>query len=141
MELRRGDLIEVQWVDITEDPVGDPDHAFLPTRHSVGYFWSGTGDTFVTTMTMDEDVADQSGYCIYPLGVVTGIKIVRKGRGKVYRGSVPYVYAEHPVSGEDSTEPAGSGAVAKHGRASKVRGGTVHEPADVQAVPAGSDPA
>ena len=86
MELRRGDLIEVRWLDITEDPVGNPSEAKLPTRHSVGYFWGAQTGTFTTTMTMDDDVEDQAGYCIYPLGVIIGIKRIRKTRK---RGTEP----------------------------------------------------
>ena len=82
MELKRGDLIEVKWLDITEDPVGNPSEAKLPTRHSVGYFWGATESTFTTTMTMDDDVDEQSGYCIYPVGVIIGVKRIRKGRKK-----------------------------------------------------------
>lgn len=83
IELRRGDLIEVKWLDITEDPVGNPSEATLPVRHSVGYFWGATMGTFVTTGTMDSDVADQSGYVIYPMGVIVGIKRIRKGSKKL----------------------------------------------------------
>jgi len=95
MDLRRGDLIEVKWLDITEDPVGNPSEARLPTRHSVGYFWGATESTFTTTMTMDDDVEEQSGYCIYPLGVIVGVKRIRKGKGKRYASGRP-VRFEYP---------------------------------------------
>jgi hypothetical protein len=89
MELKRGDLIEIRWWDITEDPVGNPARAVLPVRHSVGYFWGCNKHDFITTMTMDEDVADQSGYAIYPVGVIAGVNIVKRGRGKHYKALVP----------------------------------------------------
>lgn len=83
-ELVRGDLIDVQWVDINEDPVGDPVDAAVLPRLSVGYFW-GLAEShgvkcLVTTTTMDKDGSEQSGYCIYPLSVVLRIRSIRKKR-------------------------------------------------------------
>jgi hypothetical protein len=107
MDLKRGDLIEVKWLDITEDPVGNPSEAKLPTRHSVGYFWGATESTFTTTMTMDDDVEEQSGYCIYPLGVIVGIKRIRKGKGKKYASGrlVRVEYPQRPSPVNTGTDP------------------------------------
>ena len=104
MELKRGDLIEVKWLDITEDPVGNPSEAKLPTRHSVGYFWGATESTFTTTMTMDKDVEEQSGYCIYPVGVIIGVKRVRKGRHKS-GGPVRIEYPRGTAEVHTGTDP------------------------------------
>ena len=80
----RGDLVEVQWVDINEEPVGDPDAAKLARRTSYGLFWCQKEDAgvpvLVTTTTMDDGPAHQSGYCIYPVSCVVKLKIVKRGR-------------------------------------------------------------
>jgi len=125
MELRRGDLIEVKWLDITEDPVGNPSEAKLSTRHSVGYFWGATELTFTTTMTMDKDVEEQSGYCIYPAGVIVGVKRVRKGRhkgGRPVRIEYPRGTAEIDL-GADSNVRAPE--TARVGRQEPRNGGTI----------------
>jgi len=81
MSPTRGDLVEVQWVDIFEDSTGDPENAQLAPRLSVGYFWgrreSQGIDCIVTTTTMD-DANDQNGWCCYPEPCVRRIKIIRK---------------------------------------------------------------
>jgi len=93
MELRRGDLIEVKWLDIFEDPVGNPDAASVATRLSIGYFWglaeSAGVTAFVTTTTIDNVDEGTNGYCCYPLSIIVSLKLVRKGRGKAYRATVP----------------------------------------------------
>ena len=96
MEFRRGDLVEVQWLDILEDSVGDPDQAELAPRVSVGYFWavrkSHGIDALVTTTTIDVGTTGQNGYCIYPLDAVARIKMIRKGRGKAHKEQVAFVF-------------------------------------------------
>lgn len=88
-DLKRGDLIQVNWVDIQEDPVGDPDKARLPLRISFGIFWNKTPEALITTSTIDEgENSTQSGYCIYPLGCVQ--KVVKiKGRGRRKKNGTP----------------------------------------------------
>ena len=137
MELRRGDLIEVQWVDIYEDPVGNPDKAQLIRRHSVGYFWSGDETTFITTMTMDEDALGQNGYCIYPLGTVAQVRIIRRGKGKAYRGRVPFVYTEPAIPGVNCSKPDRPSEPRQHGGASAVGGDPASQSTDVRQVPEG----
>jgi hypothetical protein len=84
-ELIRGDLIEVHWVDIWEEPVGDPDEAEIGPRVSVGYFWERKESRglpiLITTTTIDkEEDTGQSGWCAYPESVITRIKSIRKKR-------------------------------------------------------------
>lgn len=85
--MERGDLIEIKWLDIAEDPVGNPDRAKLPRRSSYALFWEerldGDIPVLVTTNTLDSDTPDQQGYCIYPRSVVVGIEVIRrKGKRK-----------------------------------------------------------
>jgi hypothetical protein len=82
--LNRGDLVDITWVDIFEDSVGDPDKAELARRHSVGSVW-GEATSFgveclVTTTTLDERDHAQSGFCIYPKGCVVGVKVLKRKR-------------------------------------------------------------
>lgn len=74
----RGDLIQITWRDCTEDAVGDPETAKCAKRITYGLFWKQTDDTLVTTSTVDEDVAHQSGWAAYPLGMVVGIKVIKR---------------------------------------------------------------
>lgn len=86
-DLERGDLLQVEWVDIYEDPAGDPERAELSRRHSIGYYWgrktSNTVPVLVTTTTVDlDDDTTNSGYCIYPESVVVGVKVIKRKRRK-----------------------------------------------------------
>lgn len=80
---KRGDLLEIDWLDYVEDPTGDPRTAKLERRTSFGMFWEvrydGDVQVLVTTTTKDEG-SGQEGYCIYPLGLckITIIKRARK---------------------------------------------------------------
>lgn len=77
-----GTLIELVWVDITEDSVGDPRKAQLMVRHTFTLFWNLTDcrglDCIVTTYTVDKESPEQQGWCITPLAVVEEIAIIRK---------------------------------------------------------------
>lgn len=81
----RGDVVQLDWVDIFEDPTGDPDKATLKRRTSYALFWdrredaSGL-DVIVTTTTIDDDVPAQQGYCIYPAACVVGLKVIKRAR-------------------------------------------------------------
>jgi tRNA(Ile)-lysidine synthase TilS/MesJ len=85
----RGDLISIDWVDIYENSVADPNTATLARRTSYGLFWEQKEDkgvpVIVTTTTIDDD-SSQSGFCIYPLGCIVAIKIEKRKRRK--RGSI-----------------------------------------------------
>jgi hypothetical protein len=79
----RGDLVQLDWVDIYEDPVGDPDKATLKRRTSYALFWErradATGiDVIITTTTIDEDAPSQQGYCIYPAACVVELKVIKR---------------------------------------------------------------
>ena len=81
----RGDVVQLDWVDIFEDPTGDPDKATLKRRTSYALFWDrredGSGlDVIVTTTTIDDDVPAQQGYCIYPAACVVGLKVIKRAR-------------------------------------------------------------
>jgi len=81
----KGDLVEVHWVDIYEDSVGDPGVATLARRISVGYFWEEKDDhgipVVVTTTTLEKD-PHSSGYCVYPKTCVTSLRVLRRKRRK-----------------------------------------------------------
>jgi hypothetical protein len=85
LDFRRGDLIQVEWVDIQEEPTGDPRKAHLYRRMSYGIFWDTKDDwgkrCLVTTTTMDPD-PESSGWCIYPEGCLVEVKLVRRSRAK-----------------------------------------------------------
>lgn len=86
-DLLRGDVICVEWVDILEDPKGDPDLARLAVRKSYGLFWERRADPsglpcFVTTTTLDSDDATQQGYCIYPEACIRSVKVIKRVRRK-----------------------------------------------------------
>jgi len=82
--LQRGDLIRVEWVDIAEEPSGNPATAQLARRTSYGLFW-GLQDSFgfsclVTTTTVDHDVQGQNGYTIYPGGCIAHVTVIKRSR-------------------------------------------------------------
>ncbi len=82
--LQRGDLIRVEWVDIAEEPSGNPATAQLARRTSYGLFW-GLQESFafsclVTTTTVDHDVQGQNGYTIYPLGCLRDVTVIKRAR-------------------------------------------------------------
>lgn len=83
--LQKFDRIEVQWRDICEDPTGNPANATAARRMSIGLFLEVKEDrgieSLVTSTTID-DITDQSGYCIYPIGCVEKVKVVRRVSGK-----------------------------------------------------------
>ena len=81
----RGDLVQVDWVDIYEDATGDPRGARLARRTSFALFWAKEIDdgtpVLVTTTTIDHDGADgQQGFCIYPEACVKRLKVVKRAR-------------------------------------------------------------
>ena len=82
--LVRGDLIKVTWADIQEDPVGDPNAARPSERVTYGLWWAqelrGPVECLVTTTTMDNDNSHQSGYCIYPMGCVLKIDVIKRAK-------------------------------------------------------------
>lgn len=93
-DLLRGDLVEITWVDIYENPVGNPDEADVARRVSIGLFWerrsNGDGVPMVVTTTTTDDNHDQAGYCCYPEGVIVGLKILKKvRRPRVKKAALP----------------------------------------------------
>jgi hypothetical protein len=81
----RGDLVQIDWVDIYEDPTGDPEKAALKRRKSYAIFWDRRQDesgaeAIVTTTTIDEDVPAQQGFCIYPAACVLGMRVIKRAR-------------------------------------------------------------
>jgi hypothetical protein len=85
-ELVPGDLIGVDWLDIAEDPTGDPAEASLARRHSIGFFWGRRTDegvpVIITTTTLDASVEGQQGYCIYPEACITRVRMIKRKRRK-----------------------------------------------------------
>ena len=84
LDLLRGDVLRVEWVDIAEDPLGNPALASLARRASYGLYWglqeSHGLPCLVTTTTVDHDVSGQNGYVIYPLGCVRGVEVIKRTR-------------------------------------------------------------
>jgi hypothetical protein len=80
----RGDLVQLDWVDIFEDPTGDPTKAALKRRTSYAIFWERRQDNgldvIVTTTTIDDDAPSQQGYCIYPAACVVALKVIKRAR-------------------------------------------------------------
>ena len=82
----RGDLIQVDWLDVHEDVTADPNHPTLSKRRSFGIYWSETQvdgiPCLVTTTTTEMDAADtsQSGFCCYPTQCVKSTKLIKKAR-------------------------------------------------------------
>ncbi len=79
----RGDLVQIDWVDIYEDPTGDPNKAALKRRTSYALFWDRRVDetgleVVVTTTTIDDDAPTQQGYCIYPAACVVNLKVIKR---------------------------------------------------------------
>jgi len=82
--LVRGDLIKVTWLDIQEDPVGDPNGARPSERVTYGLFWAqevrGQVECLVTTTTIDNDSPHQSGYCVYPIGCILTMDVIKRAK-------------------------------------------------------------
>ena len=83
--LRRGDVVQVTWRDIAEDPTGDPDRAALASgRNTLGFFWGDKQDAtlnipcIVLTNTLDHDVVGQGGYSIFPVALIQSIQVIRR---------------------------------------------------------------
>ncbi len=80
----RGDLVQLDWVDIYEDPTGDPSKAALKRRTSFAVFWDRRQDqgidVIVTTTTLDDDASTQQGFCIYPQACVVALKVIKRAR-------------------------------------------------------------
>lgn len=100
-EMSRGDLLQVDWVDIYDNCVGDPRQAHLARRTSFGLFWELKDDSgvpsLVTTTTIDKDPG-QEGFVIYPLGCLVGVKVVKRVPKKRLRGGRR---KESPQSSDD----------------------------------------
>lgn len=83
-ELYRGDLIEVTWLDIFEDSIGNPDKAEVAHRVSFGLYWAQITQhdhpILITTTTIDNKDDASSGFCAYPLGVVISLKIIKRAK-------------------------------------------------------------
>lgn len=143
MELRKGDLIEVLWLDILEDSVGDPDKSELAPRVSVGYFWgvkeSHGIKALTTTTTIDVGTTGQNGYCIYPLEAVSNIKVIRRGKGKVYREQPSFSWIQSSGHGGPSAGLGGAGDAGEQRGAGKVRGPRA-KPVHREEVPRGGEP-
>jgi hypothetical protein len=82
---QRGDLVQIDWVDIYEDPIGDPERAAVKRRTSYAVFWDRRKEAdgvevIVTTTTIDDDAPTQQGYCIYPATCVLSLKVIKRAR-------------------------------------------------------------
>lgn len=78
----RGDVVRVTWLDILEDPAGNPDTCKASERVSFGLYWAeemrGPAKCLITTTTIDKDSTGQQGYCCYPIGCILNIDVVKR---------------------------------------------------------------
>lgn len=118
--MEQGDIIEVHWWDIMEDPTGNPNKPAMVERATIARFWNWTSqsgtDWLVTTTTLDPDGPEQQGYCVYPKGCIKSIEVPRKKRGRRKHGTqVAVVVAAgtgevHLAGGEEEGRPEGGQA-------------------------------
>jgi len=99
-DLQRGDLIQVEWLDVVEDSIGNPANAKPAHRTSYALFWErksvNGSEILVTTTTIDKDVPDQQGWCAYPLGMVLSVRVIKRGkRPRAKREKNPAFLCEH----------------------------------------------
>lgn len=81
----RGDRVEICWIDICEDAIGNPDEARCIVRVTLAYFWerrivdySGLkAELVITCSTIDEDSHVQQGWTAYPSGAILGMRILK----------------------------------------------------------------
>lgn len=100
IELERGDYIRVGWIDIFEDPTGNPDKPQVARRFSLGQFWAYMdvhGHPCLVTTTTEDDLTHDSGYCCYPIGCVVSIEVIKRKRRK--KKNVKKPDSEPAVSG------------------------------------------
>lgn len=107
---QRGDLMRVEWADITMDPVGNPDTAALARRVQFLMFWEsrpsiGGISALIFHNTHDEEiVGNQQGYTIIPSACVismTPVKRVRRKRVSKARGQAPVVDSQPDRTPQD----------------------------------------
>ena len=77
---KRGDKIEIQFLDLATDVFGDPDDADLGNGTMLGYFWgfkklSGQ-ECLLTTITKWKGEDWQKGYHIIPKSLVLRIHLL-----------------------------------------------------------------
>lgn len=80
---KRGDLVLIHWVDITNDGAGSPDAAALTPRITAGFFHGYRKQkgvrVLVTYLTQDCDEGRaQFGSDIYPVSVVRHVEVVKR---------------------------------------------------------------
>ena len=80
--LSRGDVILVEWLDITESATDDPDRALPHRRKTIGFYWDRQQhhgkSALVTTTTLDDEHTAQNGYCVYPEGCILKVSVIRR---------------------------------------------------------------
>lgn len=89
---RKGDLVQIRWIDITCESNGDPKKARPALRVSSGYFleWAhvkvlGKPRRFLKIQeTLEEkpDDIESSGWAAYPAGCVLQLEVVKQRVGK-----------------------------------------------------------
>lgn len=80
-KLKQHTIVEVGWIDICEEPTGDPRNSYVVLRHTLGRVWDvkrKKGSELITlTFTMDPDGPDQSGWICIPACVVKDLKVIQ----------------------------------------------------------------
>jgi hypothetical protein len=101
-KLGHGDRVEVTWLDIVGDPIGDPDRAEVAYCQTMGYFhaWKGRGKNraLVLCLTVFPKEGDACrGYDTYPFGVIKQIEVL-------------HARSSHPVQVSDGDAKPGAPA-------------------------------
>jgi 5-methylcytosine-specific restriction endonuclease McrA len=82
--LTTGDLIQIVWADVLEDPTGPVEEAKVATRTTYGVFchrkrgMGGAPPYLVVSNTLDDpETGNQSGWTAFPEGMLLSVKFVR----------------------------------------------------------------
>jgi len=79
--LTHGVRVEVTWLDIVGDPIGEPDNAEMAYCTTMGYFhaWKGRGRNRALVLCLTgfpKENNDCRGSDIYPFGVIKKIEVL-----------------------------------------------------------------
>lgn len=80
--LKKHTLCKIQWYDVQEDSVGDPNNAHLVSRTTFSLFWGtkmqpGTKiRNVIFSATVDPDGDSQSGWLCIPLSLINKLEVI-----------------------------------------------------------------
>ena len=80
-KVKPGALVRTQWLDIVEDPTGNPEKSSVVRRNTYGLFHSlrkgPEGYILTLTFTRDPDGSEQSGWICFPLSVIKELEVIK----------------------------------------------------------------